>query len=147
MGFLLENLKQLLLHQAGLIKGAKDQVEKLENDLRLFKAFLKDAPKQWRKDPNLRELVRRIREVVYEAEDIIDAYVTQAAEAKNRSYFVRAFKGPPKISTIAANVKTVLDKIDHLHGDKGLIINFANLKVDDGVPEDNEVCVFFEASL
>ncbi|KAH6763418.1 hypothetical protein C2S52_020851 [Perilla frutescens var. hirtella] len=138
VGFLLENLKQLLIHHSNLIKGAKDQVEKLENDLRLFKAFLKDAPKQWRHDANLRQLVRRIRDVVYEAEDVIDAYVTQAAEARNRNYFVRALKGPPKITAIAGKVKTVLSKIDDLHSDKSRIIDFSNLKVDDAGPEENE---------
>ncbi|KAH6801802.1 hypothetical protein C2S51_033248 [Perilla frutescens var. frutescens] len=138
VGFLLENLKQLLIHHSDLIKGAKDQVEKLENDLRLFKAFLKDAPKQWRHDANLRQLVRRIRDVVYEAEDVIDAYVTQAAEARNRNYFVRALKGPPKITAIAGKVKTVLSKIDDLHSDKSRVIDFSNLKVDDAGPEENE---------
>ncbi|XP_057770475.1 probable disease resistance RPP8-like protein 4 [Salvia miltiorrhiza] len=130
--FLLENLKQLLLHHASLLKDAKDQVEKLENHLRLFKAFLKDAPKQWRDDEKLRELIRRIRNAVYEAEDIIDAYVTQAAEAKSKNYFLRAIQGPPKVISIANKVEAVLQKIDDIYKDKKNIIDFANIKVEDG---------------
>lgn len=141
--FLLENLKQLLVHHAHLLKGAKDQVEKLENHLRLFKAFLKDAPKQWREDDTLRELIRRIRNAVYEAEDIIDAYVTQAAEAKNRNYFLRAIHGPPKIVSIAEKVEAVLKKIDDIYTDKSRILDFANIKVEDGGPDDNEVIFYF----
>ncbi|KAH6822189.1 hypothetical protein C2S53_000076 [Perilla frutescens var. hirtella] len=136
--FLLENLKQLLVHHAHLLKDAKDQVEKLENHLRLFKAFLKDAPKQWREDETLRELIRRIRNAVYEAEDIIDAYVTQAAEAKNKNYFLRAIHGPPKIFSIAEKVESVLKKIDDIYTDKSRILDFASIKVEDGGTEHNE---------
>ncbi|KAL8537964.1 hypothetical protein ACS0TY_000056 [Phlomoides rotata] len=41
--FLLENIQQLLLYHTSLISNAKEQVEKLDNDLRLFKAFLRDS--------------------------------------------------------------------------------------------------------
>ncbi|KAL1554741.1 putative disease resistance RPP13-like protein 3 [Salvia divinorum] len=136
--FLLENLKQLLVHHANLLKDAKDQVEKLENHLRLFKAFLKDAPKQWRDDDKLRELIRRIRNAVYEAEDIIDAYVTQAAENKSKAYFLRAIQGPPKTLSIATKVEAVLQKIDDIYKDKKNIIDFANITVQDAADHHHD---------
>ncbi|KAH6763780.1 hypothetical protein C2S51_015029 [Perilla frutescens var. frutescens] len=136
--FLLENLKQLLVHHAHLLKDAMDQVEKLENHLRLFKAFLKDAPKQWREDETLRELIRRIRNAVYEAEDIIDAYVTQAAQAKHKNYFLRAIHGPAKIVSIAEKVESVLNRIDDIYTDKSRILDFAYIKAEDGAIEHTE---------
>ncbi|XP_047943838.1 putative disease resistance RPP13-like protein 3 [Salvia hispanica] len=136
--FLLENLKQLLVHHANLLKDAKDQVEKLENHLRLFKSFLKDAPKHWRDDDKLRELIRRIRNAVYEAEDIIDAYVTQSAENKSKGYFHRAFQGPPKTISIATKVEAVLQKIDDIYKDKNNIIDFANITVHDAADHNDD---------
>ncbi|KAK6153972.1 hypothetical protein DH2020_013611 [Rehmannia glutinosa] len=133
--FLLENLKQLLLHHAHLIRGATDQVEKLENDLRLFKAFLKDSTKKRRKDERLLELVRRIRCVVYEAEDIIDAFVTQAAESKSKGYVVRALLTPTRLLSIAEQVETVCRKISDIYGGKDKI-DFAGLGIGDGEPKN-----------
>ncbi|KAG8368553.1 hypothetical protein BUALT_Bualt15G0057500 [Buddleja alternifolia] len=126
--FLRENLKQLLIYHHDLISGAEKQVEQLEKDLRLFKAFLKDTTKTRRYDDDtdqlavqttkkrprrdgdtLRELVRQIRDVVYEAEDTIDAFVTQATESKSRSYFSRFLKmdTPAKLYDIYSIAKRV----------------------------------------
>ncbi|KAL0318622.1 UNVERIFIED_CONTAM: putative late blight resistance proteinR1B-16 [Sesamum angustifolium] len=85
-------------------------VENLENDLRVFKAFLQDSAKKQRKDVLLRELVRRIRDVVYEAEDIIDAFVTQAAETQSKSYFLRAFQTQVKLNGVATEIERVRAK-------------------------------------
>ncbi|KAL3642285.1 hypothetical protein CASFOL_013100 [Castilleja foliolosa] len=129
--FLLENLQQLLLYHAHLISDAKNQVMRLEKDLRLFKAFLKDSTKKRRKDNSLRELVAQIRDVVYEAEDVIDAFVTQAAEAKSRNYFQRALKTPVTLLSIAKDVEAVGSKVRDIYGDKSRI-DFATLTVGDG---------------
>lgn len=141
--FLLENLKQLLLHHVDLIKDAKNQLEKLEYDLRLFKAFLKDSTKKRRKDEKLRELVRQIQSVVYEAEDVIDSVVTQAAEAKSKTYFFRAFQNR---AVFREQVDSVCRKITDIYGDKSRL-DFAFLHVEDGEPaEITEVrffCFFF----
>ncbi|KAL0441086.1 UNVERIFIED_CONTAM: putative late blight resistance proteinR1B-16 [Sesamum radiatum] len=135
--FLLDNLQQLLIHHAHLISDAKNQVEKLESDLRLFKAFLRDSTKKRRKDDSLRELVRQIRDVVYEAEDIIDALVTQAAESKSKSYFSEAFDTPGKLHSIIKDVEIVSDKVKEIYGDETRI-DFANLIVGDGGPAESE---------
>ncbi|KAL6559346.1 hypothetical protein OROGR_004463 [Orobanche gracilis] len=135
--FLLDNLQQLLLYHAHLITDAKNQVEKLEKDLRLFKAFLKDSTRKRRKDNSLRELVSQIRDVVYEAEDVVDAFVTQAAESKSKNYFLKAFQTPVKLLSIAKDVETVSAKVRDIYGDKSRV-DFASLAVGDGGSEESE---------
>lgn len=144
--FLLENLKQLLLYHVDLIKDAKYQLEKLENDLRLFKAFLKDSRKKRRKDEKLRELVRQIQSVVYEAEDVIDSIVTQAAEgkSKSKSYFFRTFQNRAEFTE---QVDAVCRKINDIYGDNSRA-SFAILNVDDGEPpEQIEVRLFLRITV
>ncbi|KAG8378701.1 hypothetical protein BUALT_Bualt07G0012600 [Buddleja alternifolia] len=138
--FLLQNLQQLLIYHAKLIIGAEKEVEQLEKNLRLFKAFLKDSTKKRRKDDTLKELVRQIRDVVYEAEDIIDAFVTQAAEIKTKSYFARAFKTTAKLHAIARQVEVVAKEVNVIYGGKGRL-DFANFiaAAADGGPEEQEV--------
>ncbi|KAG6411108.1 hypothetical protein SASPL_129182 [Salvia splendens] len=96
---------------------------------RTISASSKLSPKHWRDDDKLRELIRRIRNAVYEVEDIIDAYVTQSAENKAKSYFSKAFQGTPKTVSIANKVEAVLQKIDEIYKDKQNIIDFANITV------------------
>ncbi|KAL3621934.1 hypothetical protein CASFOL_034130 [Castilleja foliolosa] len=91
-------------HQKG-----KNLVERLEKDLRLFKAFLEDN--------SLRELVVQIRNVVYGAEDVIDAFVTQAAETKSRNYFLRALKTPVPLLNIAKDVEAAGSKVRDIYND------------------------------
>ncbi|KAL0318440.1 UNVERIFIED_CONTAM: putative disease resistance protein [Sesamum angustifolium] len=139
--FLLDNLQQLLIYHTHLIADAKNQVEKLESDLRVFNSFLKDSTKKRRKDESLRELVRQIRDVVYEAEDIVDAFVTQAAESKSKNYFLRAFQTPVKLHAIATQIEKVSATVKEIYGDKSRI-DFATLNVGDGGPEESEVTLF-----
>ncbi|KAL8474690.1 hypothetical protein ACS0TY_030492 [Phlomoides rotata] len=129
--FLLENLKQLLLHHAHLIKDAKNQLEKLERELRFLKAFLRDSTKSRRKDETLKALIQEIRDVVYEAEDIIDTYVTQAAaaEAKSLSFI-------PKLrirNELTEQVESVCRKIKEIYDERSRI-DFGFLSIEDGRP-------------
>ena len=138
---LLDNLQQLLIYHTHLIADVKNQVEKLESDLRLINAFLKASTKKRRKDVILRQLVREIRDVVYEAEDIIDAFVTQAAESQAKNYFLRAFETPVKLHSIATQIEKVSATVKEIYGDKSRI-DFAVLNVGDGGPEKSEVTLF-----
>ncbi|XP_051144790.1 putative late blight resistance protein homolog R1A-10 [Andrographis paniculata] len=117
--FLLENLKQLLLYNASLILDIKDQVEFLYNDLCLFKAFLKDSTEKRRSNQILKELVKQIRDVVYEAEDAIDTFVATKAHHKARKviekmihildYNATLRQLAKKIEKIRAKVKDIYD--------------------------------------
>ncbi|XP_047943772.1 putative disease resistance RPP13-like protein 3 isoform X2 [Salvia hispanica] len=130
--FLLENLKQLLVHHVYLIKDVKSDLEKLENDLRLFKAFLKDSLKRRRKDAVLRELGRQIQSVVNEAEDVIDSFVTHAADNRNKNFISKFWSA--KID-IADQVDSVCRKIKDIYGDKSKF-DIAFLPVDDVDPPE-----------
>ncbi|KAH6763420.1 hypothetical protein C2S52_020853 [Perilla frutescens var. hirtella] len=117
--FLLDNLKQLLIHHVKLIKDAQSQVEQLEVNVSFFKSFLKKvSSKKQRKDETLKSLVRDIRGVVYDAEDMIDAFVTQAAENKTKNYFIRTFNASTSIISVADQVDTICRRISQIYGSK-----------------------------
>ncbi|KAH6832301.1 hypothetical protein C2S53_005650 [Perilla frutescens var. hirtella] len=132
--FLLNNLKDLLVYHTHLISDTKSQIEGLERDLRVFRAFLRDSVKKRKKDEGIQMLVRNIRDVVYEVEDIIDAFVTQATEIKAQNYFIRAFKSPVNLHTIGRRVEDVRKKVEQGR------IDFALLSVaDEDKSEKSEV--------
>lgn len=79
LAFLLESVKQLVLNHVDLHSKAKSELDLLEVELKSMKAnILEEASWKPRKEEQFK--ARRIREVVYEAEDAIDSCVTHAAQ-------------------------------------------------------------------
>lgn len=131
--FLLENLKQLLLYNAKLILDIKDQVEFLYNDLTLFKAFLRDSTEKRSKHEYLKELVKQIRNVVYEAEDAIDSFVAHAAVHKARKPIQKAlhmFDYPAKLRNVARMIEVIRTKVKDIYENKRF--GFEGVNVGDG---------------
>ncbi|KAG6386776.1 hypothetical protein SASPL_151950 [Salvia splendens] len=120
--FLLSNLNDLLVYHAHLITETKGQVVELEKDLRIFRAFLKDSVKKRRKSEGIQSLVRSIRDVVYEVEDIIDAFVTQATYDKSRNYFLGAFKSTVSLHAIGKQVESVRQRVEKGRSEFALLI-------------------------
>ncbi|XP_047972879.1 putative late blight resistance protein homolog R1A-10 [Salvia hispanica] len=124
--FLVNNLKDLLLYHSHLLTDdSKQQIENLETDLRVFKAFLRDSVKKRREDKSTGELVRSIRDVVYEVEDAIDAFVTHAMEKKSTTSLLKFWKPSVSLQDIGPKVEVVKRKVEEARRD------FAGLNVDD----------------
>ncbi|CAA3028968.1 Hypothetical predicted protein [Olea europaea subsp. europaea] len=121
VGFLLENLKQLLLYNANLILNVKSDVESLHKDLQLFKAFLKDMAKRDNNPEVLNTLMKEIRDIVYEAEDYVDMYVSHSAMQKARSgvkKFVHIFDHTTTLRGTAEKIKATRTKVNDIYQNK-----------------------------
>lgn len=118
--FLLDNLKQLLLYNVDLISGVKDQVESLYKELSLMKAFLKDSREKRTEYEMVRELVRQIRDVAYEAEDIIDTFVVNVAMHKSRSTMSKIVHALdyPKMRSVAKDIENIKVKVKKIYDTK-----------------------------
>ncbi|XP_073031009.1 putative late blight resistance protein homolog R1B-17 [Primulina eburnea] len=131
--FLLENLKQLLVYNVNLISEVKNHVERLYNDLGLFKAFLKDSTEKRSKNEVLKELVKQIRNVVYDAEDVIDAFVAEAAAHKARGVVKKAFHTPAyaeKLRKVGVRIEEIRQTVDSIYKNK--LFGFESLQTGDG---------------
>ncbi|XP_042039149.1 putative late blight resistance protein homolog R1A-10 [Salvia splendens] len=108
--FLLDNLVQLLKHQASLISGAERDLDLLKQDLETLNSFLRKAAKKPNKPEEFRDLEKRIRDVVYEAEDTIDSCI---AAAYKKSSITRFFGGfAEEVKSLRENeVIQMVDKV------------------------------------
>ncbi|PIN00322.1 hypothetical protein CDL12_27180 [Handroanthus impetiginosus] len=133
VNFLLQNLQRLQIYRPHLIHGAENHLEMLENNLHLFQAFLKDSTKKrLTEDESVRDVIRQINDVVYEAEDIIDVIVSQAAERKTKKYFLRAFQTPAEklLLAIVKSVESLGLKVRDIYGDRSTI-DFDGVHIND----------------
>ena len=84
VSFLLQNLTQLLTQESKLLLGVKGQVRSLKNELSLINLFLQKTEGK-RQDELVKEVVSQIRDVAYEAEDVIDTFIITVTEHGGRS--------------------------------------------------------------
>ncbi|KAI5652609.1 hypothetical protein M9H77_29796 [Catharanthus roseus] len=75
--FFLDRLGRLLLQEGNHLSKVQEHVEWIQKELESMVAFLKDADKRQQRDELVAAWVRQVRNLVYDAEDIIDEYVTQ----------------------------------------------------------------------
>ena len=85
VSFLLENWTQLLSQESKLLGGVKDQVRLLQNELSLINIFLKNTKGKRRDNELVKDVVSQIRDVVYEAKDVIDTFIITVTKHKRRS--------------------------------------------------------------
>ncbi|XP_026457141.1 probable disease resistance protein At1g58602 [Papaver somniferum] len=76
VSFAVEKLGDALIHETFFLLGVRDQVQELRDELRRMQCFLKDADaKQQQGDHRVRNWVADIRNVAYDAEDVVDTFV------------------------------------------------------------------------
>lgn len=141
----IEYLRQAQIHQADLIGYVKDLVDinKLEKDLSLFRAFLGDTPDERRQDGSVQRLHRQIRDVVHEVEDIINAAMTEAADADSDGYFRRDFETAEMLRIIGRQVDSICADIRGIY-DETSRIDSTNPRLGDEWPRFPKVeCIPF----
>ncbi|KAF3962290.1 hypothetical protein CMV_013181 [Castanea mollissima] len=84
VSFLLENLTQLLSQELKLLGGVEDQVRSLQNELSLINAFLKNTDGKRHDNELVKEVVSQIRNVAYEAEDVIDTFIMAVTKHRRK---------------------------------------------------------------
>ena len=115
--FLLANLTQLLIQESKLQGGVKDQVRLLQNELRMISVFLQNIEDKRHDDVLVREVVSQIRDVAYEAEDVIDTFIMTLTKQRGTNkvrniihFFDRAIT-LHKIANEIERIKNVIKEI------------------------------------
>ncbi|KAI8529678.1 hypothetical protein RHMOL_Rhmol12G0243300 [Rhododendron molle] len=116
--FLLDNVKQLVLYNAELIRNVRGEVDGLIRDLPLLKAIIEVSTETGREDDVVKALVNRIRDVTFEAEDVIDAYMVVATTQKRKKWLQKLLGGidhASKLRDVAKNVQTIKQEVDKMN--------------------------------
>ncbi|XP_057802139.1 probable disease resistance RPP8-like protein 2 [Salvia miltiorrhiza] len=114
--FLLNNLADLVKEHYNKIKDAKGNIEKLQRDLGLFQAFLRDTVKRRKEEDVVKNMVKEIHDIVYEIEDIIDVYVTKTVDT-NHKRFLRFFKKSADLHNVATRVEGISGRVADLRAE------------------------------
>ncbi|XP_050209788.1 putative disease resistance protein At1g50180 isoform X2 [Mercurialis annua] len=89
--FAVERLGDLLIQEAILLSGVNDEVQGIQIELRRMQCFLKDADSRMNEDESVRNWVSEIRDLAYDAEDVIESFAVKVA-SKRRGGFINVLK-------------------------------------------------------
>ncbi|KAI9162446.1 hypothetical protein LWI28_027441 [Acer negundo] len=85
-----QSLSDLLVRKVEFLKGVREQVEWLRDELQWMQCFLKDADAKQEEDQRVRNWMTEIRNAAYDAEDIVDSFILKI-ESKQRHGFVARY--------------------------------------------------------
>ncbi|XP_010258825.1 PREDICTED: putative disease resistance protein At1g50180 [Nelumbo nucifera] len=106
--FFLENLSSLLTREANLLLGVDEQIRSLHDELEWIRSFLRDADQKRKKYERVKVWVSQIRDLAYDAEDIIDAFVLKVEQQRQKNLgligFIRRY-------LLCANQLTAIHKV------------------------------------
>ncbi|XP_062096800.1 disease resistance protein RPM1-like [Humulus lupulus] len=87
VSFLLEKFSSLLEDEAKLLSGVRDEVVFVKNELDRMRAFLRSADATEDHVEEIKVWVKQVREVAYDAEDIIDDFLYRFEHTKRHGFY------------------------------------------------------------
>ncbi|PSS06211.1 Disease resistance protein [Actinidia chinensis var. chinensis] len=82
VSLVVQRLGELLIEQIVFLRGVRDEVEWLRNKLEYMLCFLKDVEEKQDGDHRIQKWISDIRDVAYDAEDIIDNFILEVEEGR-----------------------------------------------------------------
>lgn len=114
VNFLLDKITTILLQKASLLGDARDRIEQIQLELESMRSFLKDAERRKEMSESVETWVRQVREVAFEAEDIIDEFMHYKYNEGLNNGFTGIFQDVvnfPKNITARHQISSKLQKI------------------------------------
>ncbi|KAJ4714323.1 Disease resistance protein [Melia azedarach] len=124
----LERLLDTLSEQARYVNEFRDQFERLQSELQLMQSYLADADRLKRKSENqtLRKVMADLRELIYEAEDILADCQLQPRDDDQLSNGWLTCIHPPNLSfqyQTGKRLREINDKITHIKQNMSSFLN------------------------
>ncbi|XP_059437850.1 disease resistance protein RPP13-like [Corylus avellana] len=121
VSFLLQYLPEVLAQEANFLVGMENEVSSLHRELSLINVFLNNTEGKQTQHEIMKEIDKQIREVAYEAEDIIDTFILKVAEHRRKSVMERIFRSPSHammLRNVGKKIVVIKDKINEIYNSK-----------------------------
>ncbi|KAM7493487.1 hypothetical protein LguiB_028096 [Lonicera macranthoides] len=118
VSFVLDNLSQLLKHEASMLVGVEDDIKSLYIELIQINQFLQDSKG---KREMVKDLVSLIRNVAHRAEDVIDRYVINMAKHKRRNMlkkFWHSLEHTTMLRNVAKDIRRIKNEIATIYSSR-----------------------------
>ncbi|XWS07713.1 hypothetical protein CRYUN_Cryun41cG0013600 [Craigia yunnanensis] len=110
----IKRISDLLIHEAVYLSGVREEVERLRAELERMQCFLEDADHKQEQDKRLRNRVAEIRDLAYDAEDVIDTFILKVAHQGGFHGIIKRFIKPFHLHKIGTEVKTIQKTLEDI---------------------------------
>ncbi|KAL5560123.1 hypothetical protein UlMin_036334 [Ulmus minor] len=130
--FLVEKLSSLLEKEANLLGGVRNEVAAAKDELERIKAFLRAADASEDEDEEIKVWVKQVREVAYDAEDILDEFLYRFGAHQRPGFYgylikmartIKTLKARRRIASELASIKTRVTSISDGHQRYGQMLS------------------------
>ncbi|KAL7235034.1 hypothetical protein ACSBR1_018502 [Camellia fascicularis] len=119
VSFVVKRLGEVLIQEASFLHGVSGQVEEMQMELNQMQCFLKDVAAKQEGDKKVHNWVVKIREVAYDADDVIDKFIIKVAFKRETgtgilNVLVRyscVFNNSTSIHKVEVEIKSIKTKI------------------------------------
>ncbi|XP_060668948.1 disease resistance protein RPP13-like [Ziziphus jujuba] len=121
VSFVFENLKNLLIYEANLFLGVKEQVDLLQDDLGFMDSFLKDSEGKQNEHYTVKELISQIRDAAFQAEDVLSIYMAHIIKQRRRNLLQKlfhSFSHASMLHEVADETTRIKNKIDNIYANR-----------------------------
>ncbi|KAF2318928.1 hypothetical protein GH714_011836 [Hevea brasiliensis] len=129
-----QKISDLLIQESVFLHGVRDEVQRLQSELKRMQCFLKDADRNQDQDDRVRNWVAEVRDLTYDAEDVIDTFLLKVARRRGegvRGFINRAsfkFTKAFLLHETGTQIKSIQAKIE----DKSKSMKTYSVKLDVG---------------
>ncbi|XVE99639.1 hypothetical protein REPUB_Repub03eG0217200 [Reevesia pubescens] len=115
-----ERITDLLIHEAVFLHGVTQEVENLKAEFIRMQCFLKDADRNTDKDERLRHRVAEIRDLAYDAEEVIDSYILKVALPPQGGFhgiiekLTSIFINPCRLRKTGKQIQAIQSKLENI---------------------------------
>ncbi|KAL5560137.1 hypothetical protein UlMin_036348 [Ulmus minor] len=122
--FLVEKLSSLLAKEVNLLGGVRSEVAAARDELERIKAFLRAADASEDEDEEIKVWVKQVREVAYDAEDILDEFLYRFGAHQRPGFYgylikmartIQTLKARRRVASQLASIKTRVSSISDGH--------------------------------
>ncbi|XVF83771.1 hypothetical protein PTKIN_Ptkin16aG0519400 [Pterospermum kingtungense] len=107
----IERISDLLIHEAVFLGGVRDEVERLRAELERMNSVLKDADNKQDQTQLGRTLVRQIRDLAYEAEDVIDSFILHQVAHQG---VINRFTKPSYLHKTGMKIRSIQTRLEDI---------------------------------
>ena len=104
----IQRITDLLFHEANSLRGVREDIENLQNELKWMQSFLEDADRKQQQDKRVRIWVAEVRDVACEIEDAIETYVYKVHFSYIKAFHQRKLR--THINSIKDKLRSISDR-------------------------------------
>ncbi|XP_044465072.1 putative disease resistance protein RGA4 [Mangifera indica] len=146
---ILKKIVSLIGGEVSLLWDLKSNLRRLEGTMSTLKAVLLDAETRQTQDHQLRDWLGKLRDVFYDAEDVLEEFEFHAARRQRRTSISKVRQYFPSWNSIKIGykIKDIRERLDEIADDRQKFhLVESHVDVRRVIPKERETNPFFQAS-